>query len=93
MQRNVQTRSSFTWTGSCSLDGMQALFQGANFTPERLLRPDSFDERGRWHRLVEIDGTQVAFQLDPSGTLCWRSSWHMEQQQIQHLFNMLTEEV
>jgi len=90
MQKNVQTRSSFPWTGSHSLEGLQSLFQGASSTPERLVRPDSFDERGRWHRLVEIDGTQVAFQLDPSGIFCWGSQERMEQRQIQraldHLF-------
>jgi hypothetical protein len=52
-------------------------------TPDAsLLCPARFDADERWHRLIMMEGTQVALQLDPSGTLSWSSSVPLEERQI-----------
>ena len=83
MQRNFQTAPALFCTGSCSLDGLQALSRYAGSASRHFLRPDYFDEQGRWHRFVEIEGKQVALQVDPSGIVSWKSVERVENDHVQ----------
>lgn len=85
MQMNIQGIPPVSYTGSCSLDGVQGIFQRTDFSlRQSLFRPDSFDGRGRWHRIIEVEGKPVVIHINPSGTVFWKSQEPVETPSLQN---------
>lgn len=71
-----------TSQGRFWLPEAQAIFYFARSASRALLHPDCFDDQGCWSRLVDIEEKPVAIKVLPSGTLCWSSPEHIEEEQV-----------
>jgi hypothetical protein len=81
---NDQQRSLPASQGAFFLSSTQAVSRFADLSSQTLLRPDRFDEQGRWwYRLLMVEEMPCAIKVLPPGMVFWYSSNLLEVGSVQ----------